>query len=121
MCDVLQAQLAVDCCLRLVGELCAVSTELPVLMAVDDYNALYGPTGYGRTVTHTSDRGLATYRRQLLQVEQLNLVRGEAMDREGGGDRGMGRRKGRGSGGGDQRINQSINQNANSAMPKCHS
>jgi hypothetical protein len=66
----------VQCCLSLVEELAGVSGEVPVMLVVDDYNALYGPTGYGKTVAHTSDRGLVTYRRQMLQMEQLNLVRG---------------------------------------------
>ncbi|KAJ9527131.1 hypothetical protein QJQ45_025174, partial [Haematococcus lacustris] len=44
----MDASLAVDCVLALTAEMCAqASPDLPVLLALDDYNALYGPSDYG--------------------------------------------------------------------------
>jgi hypothetical protein len=47
-CSCPQGALAVDSALALVSELCALaSPQQPVLIAIDDYNALYGQTDYG--------------------------------------------------------------------------
>lgn len=80
-----QASVAVDACLSLRDELAAASSREDigaaaatssssapssrprVLFAIDDYSALHGRTGYGRT----DDEG----RRVPLKVEDLNLVR----------------------------------------------
>ncbi|KAJ9527473.1 hypothetical protein QJQ45_025797 [Haematococcus lacustris] len=44
----MDASLAVECVLALTAEMCAqASPDLPVLLALDDYNALYGPSDYG--------------------------------------------------------------------------
>lgn len=70
----LQGQLAVDCCLQLINELSAASTDTPVLLAVDDYNALYWQTEYGTTV-HKAPRGKPAYQyRKEVKVNKLNLV-----------------------------------------------
>lgn len=68
--------LAVECCLALVNELAAVSHQQPVLLAVDDYNALYWTTEYGRTFFRQPENRPAYTVRKLLTVEQLNLVSG---------------------------------------------
>lgn len=70
----LQGQLAVDCCLQLVKELAAASSDVPVLLAVDDYNTLYWRTEYGTSVSRTP-RGKPAYQyRRELKVNKLNLV-----------------------------------------------
>ena len=69
-----QGQLAVDCCLQLIHELSAASADTPVLLAVDDYNALYWRTDYGSTV-HKAPRGKPAYQyRKEVKVSRLNLV-----------------------------------------------
>lgn len=73
----MQGELAVECCLALINELAAVSEQQPVLLAVDDYNALYWTTEYGRTLFREPDNGPAYSVRKPLQVEQLNLVSAE--------------------------------------------
>jgi hypothetical protein len=45
------------------------------MFAVDDYNALYGATEYGRHVRSTDERGNTTVSRVPLTVSQLRLVR----------------------------------------------
>lgn len=63
-----------DCCLLLVKELAALSSEVPVLLAVDAYNALYWHTDYGRTI-HRTPRGRPAYQyRAEVPVAKLNLV-----------------------------------------------
>ncbi|WIA19097.1 hypothetical protein OEZ85_003745 [Tetradesmus obliquus] len=70
------ARLAVDCCLLLVKELAALSASVPVLLAVDGYNALHWRSDYGRTISR-SPRGKPAYQyRQELPVHKLNLARG---------------------------------------------
>jgi small subunit ribosomal protein S29 len=59
---------AVDCALALLSELVLASEQRRVLLAVDDYNALYWRTGYG-----TSVPGSAAGRREL-KVEELRLA-----------------------------------------------
>lgn len=59
---------SVDCALALVSELVLASEQRRVLLAVDDYNALYWRTGYG-----TSVPGSAAGRREL-KVEELRLA-----------------------------------------------
>lgn len=66
--------LAVECCLALIQELAAVSETQPVLLAVDDYNALYWQTEYGRTVFVKPDNGPDYQYRKPVRVSQLNLV-----------------------------------------------
>jgi hypothetical protein len=76
LCSVLclQARLAVDCCLLLLKELAALSAEVPVLLAVDGYNALHWRSDYGRTISRTP-RGKPAYQyRQEIPVRKLNLV-----------------------------------------------
>lgn len=60
-----------DNCLQLIQELSVVSSNIPVLFAVDDYNALYWKTEYGESVVKPGGRHM--YRREL-QVDELNLV-----------------------------------------------
>lgn len=69
-----QAALAVDCCLALINELAAVSTSQPVLLAVDDYNALYWATEYGKTLFKQPTDGPAYSVRCSIPVGTLNLV-----------------------------------------------
>lgn len=68
-----QAQLAVDSCLALVRQLVAAARQqgspTRVLLAVDDYNSLYGTTEYG-VLTSRPDRA----RRRVLRAEELVLV-----------------------------------------------
>lgn len=63
-----------ECCLALIRELAAVSHTQPVLLAVDDYNALYWATEYGRTLFRNPPNRPAYSVRKPLSVEQLNLV-----------------------------------------------
>ena len=66
----------------------------PCLVAIDDYGALHGPTGYGTTVTRLApgheagphNGGHAALWRRPLRVEELNLVRssGGGFSLEGG-------------------------------------
>jgi hypothetical protein len=72
----LQGQLAAECCLALIQELTAVSQQQPVLLAVDDYNALHWTTEYGKTLFREPKNGPAYSVRKPLVVEQLNLVSG---------------------------------------------
>jgi hypothetical protein len=62
--------------LTLVQELAAASsTGERVLLAVDDYNALYHRSDYGRTLFVTPPSGPAYQYRRAVPIEQLNLVR----------------------------------------------
>eukprot|EP00879_Flechtneria_rotunda_P024773 GHRR01026283.1.p1 GENE.GHRR01026283.1~~GHRR01026283.1.p1 ORF type:complete len:312 (+),score=113.83 GHRR01026283.1:643-1578(+) len=67
-------QLAVDCCLQLVHELAALSTQQPVLLAVDDYNALYWKTDYGVTKLVTPEGRPPYQYRKELKVTRFNLA-----------------------------------------------
>lgn len=69
-----QGELAVECCLQLIKELAAVSAQQPVLLAVDDYNALYWTTEYGRTIFREPEGKPAYSVRKPLHVQHLNLV-----------------------------------------------
>lgn len=63
-----------ECCLSLIKELAAISAHQPVLLAVDDYNALYWKTDYGTTLFREPADGPAYSVRKPLSVTQLNLV-----------------------------------------------
>jgi hypothetical protein len=65
----------VDAVKALVGEMAALpAAGTPCLLAVDDYSALWGPTGYGRHEALGSNQGSVVTRRHPLTVEDLNLV-----------------------------------------------
>eukprot|EP00878_Enallax_costatus_P017811 GHUV01018716.1.p1 GENE.GHUV01018716.1~~GHUV01018716.1.p1 ORF type:complete len:371 (+),score=129.58 GHUV01018716.1:159-1271(+) len=67
-------QVAVECCLQLIHELSAASADTPVVLAVDDHNALYWRTDYG-TAVHKTPRGKPAYQyRKEVKVNKLNLV-----------------------------------------------
>ncbi|KAI8473917.1 MAG: mitochondrial ribosomal death-associated protein 3-domain-containing protein [Monoraphidium minutum] len=73
------ARLAVSCCLALINELAAAAATPGgprVLLAVDNYDALYGPTGYGVTATKEGAGGGAYLHRRQLAVEELTLASG---------------------------------------------
>jgi len=78
--------LAVDAALALLGELAALPPSVaPVLLAVDDYNCLYGRTAYGRPRALDASaagggdgseegQGYSAATRQLLKVTDLTLA-----------------------------------------------
>jgi len=67
------AKLAVDSVLELARGLAAASQHLPVLFAIDDYNALHWRTDYGATVYGGSGRKRYSHRREL-RVEELTMA-----------------------------------------------
>lgn len=81
LCLYAQGALAVDAALAVVAELAAVPPSVAsVLLAVDDYNVLYGRTDYGwprgLTGASSSESGAEeAYKRKLLRVDDLTLVR----------------------------------------------
>jgi hypothetical protein len=77
-----QARLAVESCLQLVAGLAAAADAgAPVLFAIDNYSALFGPTDYGVSVVGAAagrkgpaNAGGAYVQRRVVAVEELNLV-----------------------------------------------
>lgn len=65
-----------DATLAVISELAALPPTTNVLFAVDDYNCLYGNTGYGRPHTPDSEDGepYTAATRKLLEVEDLTLA-----------------------------------------------
>ncbi len=96
-----------DSCLALVRQLVAAARQqgspTRVLLAVDDYNSLYGTTEYG-VLTSRPDRA----RRRVLRAEELVLVSTRGRGKEGGGKGLGGKRRARGwrrGAGGREMIN----------------